>query len=198
MKIPKLKEPQKVLHTFSEAQIKTLLSFKPRNFNEARAWTTALFIADCGMRIDEVMNLRPEEIDFDNMLVEVKRGKGGKGRVVPITLEMRGLLYKYSKKYPLPGPVFGTRKGIKACQQNLLKIFQEICRKLGITGPRLSWHTLRHSMATTYIQSGGDVFRLQQILGHSNIATTRKYVHLAAKDLADVHHKHSLLAAAAK
>jgi len=198
IKIPKLKEPEKDVRTFTPDQIRSLVSYKPRFFGEARAMALALLMADCGPRVHEAMMLTAEDIDFDNMLVHIRLGKGKKGRTVPISPEMRALLYRYLKKYSPPGPVFGTLKGTRASQQNILRVFKAICGRLGISGPRLSWHTLRHSMATQYIESEGDVFRLQQILGHSNIATTRKYVHLATKNLADVHHAHSLFAAAAR
>jgi integrase/recombinase XerD len=66
----------------------------------------------------------------------------------------------------------------------------------GITGKRVSFHTLRHSFATLYIANGGDPMRLQRLLGHSTLTMTQKYVSLQTRDLSNVHEQFSPLVAA--
>src|SRR5271168_2940756 len=71
-------------------------------------------------------------------------------------------------------------------------------RQAGIEGVRVSPHTLRHTFAVMYIRNGGDSFSLQEILGHSTLEMTRRYVHLARRDVAEQHKKFSPMEALAK
>ncbi len=69
-----------------------------------------------------------------------------------------------------------------------------MCDRLGITGVRCSFHTLRHSMAVNYLRAGGNLYYLQRILGHSSITTTERYLRsLGIEDLKKVHDGLSLL-----
>ncbi|MBI4371428.1 MAG: tyrosine-type recombinase/integrase [Elusimicrobia bacterium] len=71
------------------------------------------------------------------------------------------------------------------------KIVAGYGRQAGIEGVRVSPHTLRHTFAVLYVRSGGDSFSLQEILGHSTLEMTRRYVHLARRDVAEQHKKFS-------
>ena len=135
-------------------------------------------------------------MDLDNLLLKIRKGKGGKQRVVPISLQMRKLLFRFMQHHtPEVGKqLFFTGRGEKINQRNVLRDFKRICKRLRITGPRCSFHTLRHSFGKAYIRYGGDVFRLQRILGHSKLEMTRRYVNLETSDLQDCHQTFSLLA----
>ena len=89
--------------------------------------------------------------------------------------------------------VFPSHRGLKLNQRNFLRDFKLWGTRLLITGVRFSFHTLRHTFAVNYIRNGGDVFRLQRILGHSTLEMTRRYVNLQTSDLQAVHSKLSLL-----
>jgi integrase/recombinase XerD len=65
----------------------------------------------------------------------------------------------------------------------------------GISGVRKSWHTLRHTFAKAYITSGGDVFSLRRVLGHSSLEMTMKYVDMQTEDLKAKHTQHARLLA---
>ena len=82
---------------------------------------------------------------------------------------------------------------MRLTRRNLLRDLKHLGRDLGIAGVRFSFHTLRHTFAVNYIRKGGDVFRLQRILGHSTLEMTRRYVNLQTEDLQAVHNKLSLL-----
>jgi integrase/recombinase XerD len=89
--------------------------------------------------------------------------------------------------------VFATRTGTKLLQRNLLRKFKLFGKRLKITGVRFSFHTLRHTFALNYIRNGGDVFRLQRVLGHSSLEMTRRYVDLQTSDLQAVHDRLSVV-----
>ena len=69
----------------------------------------------------------------------------------------------------------------------LEKIVRHYGEKAGITGVRVSPHTFRHTAAVKFLRNGGDVFTLQQMMGHASIESLRIYINLAFSDLARVH-----------
>jgi site-specific recombinase XerD len=89
-----LKEEQKILATFSPAQVNRLVHWKPVKGNETRAHTIALVALDTGMRISELLSLTRQDVDLDNLVLRV-HGKGNKQRLVPMSVELRKVLYRY-------------------------------------------------------------------------------------------------------
>jgi integrase/recombinase XerD len=198
VKVPRLKEEKKMIEVFNDAQIRRLVSLKPSNKSETRIHTIACFVLDTGARVDEALSVERKDVDFDNLIVRIREGKGGKQRVVPISLQMRKLLFRHSQKNKpeMNDLLFFTGSGQKINQRNALRDFKNVCQRLGIKGPRCSFHTLRHTFGKNYIRNGGDVFRLQRILGHSKLEMTRRYVNLETSDLQQVHQQFSVLARA--
>jgi integrase/recombinase XerD len=194
LRVAKLKEEQKVLATLTPEHIQRIIGFRPRGINQQRIYTLSCVLLDTGLRIDEALSLARSDVDLDNMLLRV-RGKGAKQRLVPMSIEMRKLLWRWLRNEPGPTDslVFASRGGSKLGQRNVLRYFKQFGARLHITGVRFSFHTLRHTFAVNYIRNGGDVFRLQRILGHSTLEMTRRYVNLQTSDLQAVHSKLSLL-----
>jgi integrase/recombinase XerD len=191
LSIPRLKVEQKILQTFSQAHVNKLLAWKPRRFGQHRLHALVCLLLDTGLRIAEALMLVRDNIDLENMIVKVK-GKGEKHRVVPMSFELRRILYRWLRKHQFD-LVFPTRNGTQTTHRNNLREFKRLGKRLGISGVRVSFHTLRHTFATAYLRNGGDVFRLQRILGHSTLEMTRRYVNLQTQDLQAVHNKLSLL-----
>jgi integrase/recombinase XerD len=206
LRVPKLKDEQRVLPTFSKEDIAKFATWKPKRFPAVRLQALLLMLADTGTRIDEVMSLHWAEVDFDNLLLLV-RGKGSKERRIPFSLELRKYLWKYrqiiaknrqvtAKNHQDEDLVFPTRDGGKLSRRNVLRDTKNLCRKLSIRIPERTLHALRHSFAIHYLRAGGSVFHLQKTLGHSDLAMTRKYANLLTEDLQKIHQKVSLLSAA--
>jgi integrase len=192
VKIPRLKEEQKVLATLTPDHVQRLLAFKPKGTNLARAHTLAMLLLDTGLRFAEALGLRWEHVDLENLLITVT-GKGGKHRVVPISLEARKILFRWRQKN-VSTLLFPTRSGVQATQRNVGRDFSLLGKRLGITGVRFSPHTFRHSFAVSYLRAGGNVLYLQRILGHSSLEMTNHYVQsLGTADLQAVHDRLSLL-----
>ena len=91
-----LKEPRLVLPTFTDAQVKRLIAWKPKTKYERRLHVLILFLLDTGCRISEALTLRVSELNFENLLVTLD-GKGRKQRVVPFSFELRRALYRFVK-----------------------------------------------------------------------------------------------------
>ena len=192
LRIPRLKTEQKLISTFNPTQVRTLVSWKPRTAGERRLHALVSTLLDTGIRIEEALSLKRECVDLENLLITVY-GKGQKERVIPMSFELRKVLHRWllSHNFPL---AFPTRQGAHMTQRNVLRHFKTVATRLGISGVPVSFHTARHTFAVNYIRNGGDVFRLQRILGHSTLEMTRRYVNLQTEDLSAVHNRLSPLA----
>lgn len=173
-KLPRLKEDQKILATFSADQVTKLLAYKPKSKTLQRAQVLAGLLLDTGLRIAEALALRRSDVDLDNLLLTTM-GKGRKERKVPISLEGRRRLYLHFRGGNAVY-VFSTRIGSPLSIRNAQRDLRNLCRRAGITGVRCSPHTLRHSMACRYLKSGGNLEYLRRILGHSSILITQRYL----------------------
>lgn len=191
LRMKPLKAPQRVLKVFSDSQIRLLLSFKPKTFHEHRLYAMLCLAIDTGCRVDELITLQRNSVDFDNLLITV-RGKGNKERTIPISIEIRKILFKFVQRHSFEF-CFPTLHGGKVYYRSTLDQFKKLCKKQGVGGPRLSWHTLRHTFATAYLRDGGNIIYLSRILGHSTVSTTQLYVQNNTEDLALMHRKTSLL-----
>lgn len=151
-------------------------------------------LVDTGIRIEEALTLTTVKVDLDNLIIKVT-GKGNKERIVPISFELRKVLFKLlnhkdyrANSYNL---VFCSRRGLRLSYRNILREWEVFCQKLEI--PYHPFHQLRHNFALSFIREGGDVFTLRRLLGHSSIQTTSIYVNLQTEDLKRAHAKTSIL-----
>lgn len=205
VKLNWLKEEQKILPTFLPDHIRRFIDWKPATRSGARLRTIILTALDTGMRLNELLSLLREDLDFDNFRLRVK-GKGGRERLIPMSIELRRILYRHTAKNAIaqrtaspglrmPQLVFCTIQGRQLSKRNLLRDFKEAAGALGITGIRCSLHTCRHTFAVNYLRAGGNLYYLQRILGHSSISTTERYLRsLGIEDLQKVHDGLSLIA----
>ena len=131
----------------------------------------------CGLRRNEVLHLSADQIDTDGRCIRVV-GKGGKWRMVPVadTLLM-DLVTKKAQQNPA-GPLFVSPRTGRAWV-NIKSALQTAARKAGIT-KKVNPHLLRHSFATALVNDGADIRIIQELLGHSEIATTQIYTQIAA------------------
>jgi len=193
VKIPRLKEEQNVLATLTPDHVKRLIQFSPKGRNLKRAHTLTLLLLDTGLRFAEALGLTWDRVDLDNLVLKVQ-GKGGKHRVVPISLECRKVLYRWKQQHRESDLVFPTKSGIVSSQRNVGRDVRLLGQRVGITGVRFSPHTFRHTFAVSYLRAGGNVLYLQRILGHSSLEMTNRYTRsLGIDDLSAVHSKLSLL-----
>jgi len=145
----------------------------------------------CGLRASEICDLKLKDVNFSSASICI-RGKGNKERIVPFLGEVREKVREYMEKArplkAIPGTdhLFLTRSGNKLRREDFWKIVQKRGKKAGIPVSRLHPHVLRHSFATHVLRRGMDLRTLQEMLGHSSIATTEKYLHFDS-ELRDVY-----------
>jgi integrase/recombinase XerD len=120
------------------------------------------------------------------------RGKGGRERLVPISEAARAALAEMADETGQPSPWLfpGRNPRTPMTRQGLALLLKEVAVQAGIDPARLSPHVLRHSFATHLLAGGADLRSVQALLGHSSIATTEIYTHLAAERLRRVVETH--------
>ena len=194
VKLPKLRVERRVLIVLNDTQMRMLIGYKPKTFRQARLHLAVLLIMDTGLRISEALYLRHADVDFDNLILKVL-GKGQKERLVPFSPELRRRFYRFDKLKAKKGIksefVFADFGGVRCEKRNTSTSLYLLQRKLGL--PMFGWHRLRHTFATNYLRQGGDIVRLSMVLGHSQITTTQRYLHLLTEDLSASHQKVSIL-----
>jgi integrase/recombinase XerD len=192
-----LKTPTKVIPTLNEAQVQHIVQFKPKWRKERRVHAMSMLILDTGLRLNECLQLEVKDVDLENFLVTVQRGKGDKQRKVPISGMGRKVLYRHINQHGDPARrfVFTTVTGTALTQRNADRDLKHMGRKLRLD---LHWHLLRHCFGSLFIRNGGNVADLQRIMGHSAITTTMLYVHAQASDFVMAHNTLSPLAKAAR
>ncbi|MEI6577341.1 MAG: site-specific tyrosine recombinase/integron integrase [Bacteroidota bacterium] len=135
-----------------------------------------------GLRIGELLNLKPADIDSHRMLIIVRGGKGNKDRVTLLSkkaLELLRVYYKENRPFPW---LFIGHMGSKYSESSVQAILKAACRKAKIH-KHVTMHTLRHSFATHLLENGTDIRYIQELLGHSNPKTTQIYTHITTKGL---------------
>lgn len=127
------------------------------------------------MRVSDVLNLRPENIDRFNNVIHIIGGKGGKDRITPLGDKILKVLEDYYKEYrPKSGYMFDGQFGGAYSQRSINLFIKEIGKKAGIT-KRLHSHLGRHSYASQLYSTGTDLSKIGTILGHKSDKTTRIY-----------------------
>jgi len=148
-----------------------------------------LFTAySAGLRVSEVVNLKIKHIDSKRMQLFIERAKGKKDRYVNLSPVLLDILRQYIKMYkPKPKEYLfeseqtGTRYPARTIQQ----IFSNAKEKAGIR-KETGIHSLRHSFATHLLDKGTDIKYIKELLGHFNIKTTERYLHVSKKQLVNI------------
>jgi integrase/recombinase XerD len=136
-----------------------------------------------GLRLQELVNLKRRDIDFERGLINVRLGKGGKDRMTLISENLKMDLLKYYSIYSFQtGYVFEGRLG-KYTKKSVQKVLDNAGTKAGI---KVTPHMLRHSFATHLLEAGTDIRHIQKLLGHSDLSTTQIYTHVSNNDLKNI------------
>jgi integrase/recombinase XerD len=146
-----------------------------------------------GMRVSELVSLNRVDLDLEQDLVKC-HGKGGKERTIPFGSKAHEAVHHYlsnGRVALLANPerdhpaLFLNHHGERLTRQGFWLIIKSYARQAGIE--KITPHTLRHSFATHLLNNGADLRSVQELLGHSSIATTQVYTHVADSRLRQVY-----------
>jgi len=195
-----LKPPRlvkKVISTLSDEEILSIIrTLAPGSHSDARNQTIFMLLMDTGLRIGELVSLKIDDLHLDEGFFKVM-GKGKKERIVPIGSNAQRALQRYLFRYrsnpalPQTDNVFLSIHGEPLTENSMKLTFTRLAKRSGVQ--RLHAHLCRHTFATRFLINGGDVFTLQQILGHSTLEMVRHYVNLASNHIAIQHQRFSPL-----
>ena len=145
----------------------------------------------CGLRVSELINLKISDLFFKESLIKVT-GKGNKERFVPISTQAQLYINNYIKdircykkiKKNFEDTLFLNERGSSLSRVMIFIILKELSISSNIK-KKIGPHTFRHSFATHLIENGADLITIQNMLGHENITTTERYLHVNKKHLID-------------
>ena len=188
------KVPQKLPNILTVQEVDDILSVIPKKAPMAQR-DLAIFemMYSCGLRVTELCDFKITDILWDSEMIRVS-GKGDKQRFVPIGPIARANLINYlnheqpmlADKNPNVAEVFLSRNGRKLTRMMIWILLKKWSEAAGVQ-KEVSPHTLRHSFATHLLEGGADLRSVQEMLGHSDIATTQIYTHLDKAHLKEVH-----------
>ena len=170
---------------------KLIDSIDIKSKNKIRNKAIIEILYSCGLRVSELITLKVSDLYFNESIIKVT-GKGNKERFVPISKGAINYIEKYLNEIRIfqkikkgsEDTLFLNERGSGLSRVmiyiilNDLKIKAEINKKIGP-------HTLRHSFATHLLENGADLITIQNMLGHENIVTTERYLHVNRKHLVD-------------
>lgn len=183
-KLPDVLTPEQVDELLGSIETDSILGIRDRALFE--------LIYSCGLRISEASSLKTTSIHFEEQFLMVS-GKGDKERIIPFGEDALFWLKKWmavrnealkGKKTP---ELFVNWRGEKLSRKGIWKRFKEIETVCGLD---VKVHTLRHSFATHLLSGGANLRSVQELLGHTDIATTQIYTHIDESQLGAYHHEY--------
>jgi site-specific recombinase XerD len=173
--IPYPRHEQKLPVVLSPTEIAALFQNTPNLKHRAILMT----IYAAGLRVSEVINLRVTDIDRQRQLIFIRQGKGHKDRQLMLSPKLLEILQLYWKRYrPMTWLFPGQCSERPITQTTVWRICQQARAEAQLAKP-VSPHTLRHCFATHLLEAATDLRRIQILMGHRNLKTTARYLHVS-------------------
>jgi len=182
--IPRPKKPLQLPKLLNEEELRRLFNALTNKKHKAMLFTAY----SAGLRVSEIVKLKLKDIDSERMQIFIENAKGKKDRYVNLSPVLLDILRAYFKQYS-PRPKLylfeseqtGDAYPIRTVQQ----IFSNAKRDAGIVKD-VGIHSLRHSFATHLLDKGTDIRYIKDLLGHFDIRTTERYLHVSKKQLVNI------------
>ncbi len=182
--IPRPKKPLLLPRLLNEDELRRLFNSLLNKKHKAMLFTAY----SAGLRVSEIVNLKICDIDSKRMQIFISRAKGKKDRYVNLSPLVLDILRKYLQEYK-PSPkiyLFESEQTQTAYPtRTVQQIFANAKHKAGIS-KEVGVHSLRHSFATHLLDKGTDIKYIKDLLGHFNIKTTERYLHVSKKQLINI------------
>ena len=174
------REPRKLPVILSADEVVRFLEAVP-SLKTRTALTTAYA---AGLRASEAVSLKVADIDSSRMLIQVRHGKGAKGRTVMLSPQLLAILRTHWRLARPREWLFPGRDESKPIDVQVLHAACRSATKAAGLAKRVTVHTLRHSFATHLLESGVDIRIIQVLLGHNSLSTTARYTQVATTTIA--------------
>jgi site-specific recombinase XerD len=141
-----------------------------------------MMLYSTGMRVSEIASLKITDIDSKNMRIKIIEGKGAKDRYTILSQHVLEELRIYYLMYRPKEYLFnGSRPGRAISTRMIEHVVQNNLIQLGLSSKNYTVHTIRHSFATHLVDNGADLHTVKELLGHSTLQTTMRYMHLSTR-----------------
>ena len=172
------KKEKKLPSVLSPDEVKKLID----SASNAKSKLILKMLYSSGLRVSELVNIMPKDLDFNQKIGWVRKGKGSKDRIFKIAETLSKPLQKWIVKNPGKF-VFSEKEAMTP--RNVQLLVKTAAKKANIN-KRVTPHTLRHSFATHLLENGENLLVIQQLLGHENLETTRIYTHISQDQIKKV------------
>jgi integrase/recombinase XerD len=180
--IPRPKKPSQLPKLLNEEELERL--FNSLNNKKHKAMLFTAYSA--GLRVSEIVHLKIKDIDSTRMQIFIERAKGKKDRYVNLSPVLLDILRVYVKEYKPKLFLFESEATGQAYPpRTVQQIFSNAKQKARIK-KEVGIHSLRHSFATHLLDKGTDIRYIKDLLGHFNIKTTERYLHVSKKQLVNI------------
>jgi site-specific recombinase XerD len=178
IKTPKIQKTTPVVLTKEE--IKTLFNYvKPRYRLVLQLYYSS------GLRLSEAIKLKKKDIDFNENILWIRSGKGGKDRMSIISKQLSSQIHKLVENKGGDDLVFTRNNGAPLSERTIQDNLTKAKLESGITKD-VHVHTLRHSFATHLLEAGTDIRYIQSLLGHADLSTTQIYTKVSTDKLKNI------------
>jgi len=177
--IPSAKQPQKLPVVPSRKDIKKLFSVA-KNLKQQLILMLAY---GAGLRASEIISLQIKNIDSEQMCIQIEQGKGGKDRYVILSPCLLSTLRNYWHAYHPSTCFFPLEDGSGHIKTDAIRYIWKQLKKRAKLKKYGGIHSLRHAFATHMLEDGVDLYTIKQLLGHTSIDTTTRYLRLTKKRL---------------
>jgi len=182
--IPRPKKSLILPRLLNEDELRRLFNALANKKHKAMLFTAY----SAGLRVSEIVNLKIAHIDSKRMQIFIERAKGKKDRYVNLSPLVLDILRKYLQEYkPSPKTYLFESEQTQAAYptRTVQQIFANAKQKAGIS-KEVGIHSLRHSFATHLLDKGTDIKYIKDLLGHFNIKTTERYLHVSKQQLVNI------------
>lgn len=184
IRIPKA--TKKLKETYTDEELKALLkkpNLKQCDFTEYKIWVLSNYLLGTGNRIGTALELKIEDIDFNAGVIRLNHNKNRVAQIIPLSRALSKIIREYLRyrKGQSEDYVFCSSYGGKGDLRTYQDMISNYNRTRGVS--KTSAHLYRHTFAKKWILNGGDIFRLQKILGHSDLSVVKEYVQMFGNDL---------------
>jgi len=196
-KVTMLKAQEEQIKLFSDEELELLLE-KPSinaSFTEWRSWAVTNWVLGTGNRESSICKVTIGDVDFTKKEIALTHTKNKKAQVLPLAASLETVLKEYIRVW-LKGAskssyLFPNVGGEYLTPHALTQAFSKYCKNRG--AEHTSIHGLRHNFAKGWVKNNGNMFALQQILGHATLEMTRKYVRMFSEDIKEDFDKFNVL-----
>ncbi|MFB6319045.1 site-specific tyrosine recombinase/integron integrase [Saccharicrinis sp. FJH54] len=179
--IPRPKKGRQLPKVISKEEVERLIGAT----NNLKHRLILLLLYGCGLRLNELLMLKVTDINLNNNILWVRKGKGSKDRRLPLPGRIKQTLEQYIKSYLPRELLLDGYNGEKYAPSSVQNIVKRCAQRAGIE-KRITPHVLRHCYATHMLEKGVDLRYIQELLGHKSSKTTEIYTYVSNRKLGEL------------